>query len=771
MADALGDWREYVHGLRRRWRLISLLFLLGVLGSLVHYAITPPVFQASTLLQIERRALASTVGPQAAWLDLVYNMEYYPTQYELLQSRGIAERVVNSLDLTDDPAFAVTRRRRRAEQGSANADRAEVGRLANRLRRGLTVEPIRGTQLVRLTYRTTDGVLAAKVANGYADTFIAWGKDTRSELVTATNKVLASQIAELQGEIAEREEQLTGFSRDRQVPDYIPDSDSSSLRLSALNTQLMEAKRLRIEKESRYNELQSMPRQAAAGLATQNIDNLQLELRSLERDYEDKLQTFKEEWPEMVDLREQIAAARRNLETAERDAADTVVQQARGDYQAALRQELATQAEVKQLKDQIMAGSSIAVQYGSLRDEVDSRRTLLEQLLQRQSATEVAVEMEDANESNIRIVESAMVPGTPSQPSLRRSLTMGIGGGLLLGLTCAFVLELLDRTVKTGSEVERLLGLAVLAVVPDLTEEGRIGRYRRYGYGYGYGYGRSATVRKRGADKETPEAPNIELIPHHRPRLAVSETYRALRTALLLSSAKRLASIAVTSAGAGEGKTVTASNLAVVMAQQGWRVLIIDGDLRKPRLHAVFEVSNRQGLVNVLAEGAPVEDVVAATTIPNVWVIPSGPIPPNPSELLGSTTHEGAPATRRGALRLRDRRHAAGDGGHRRYRRRNAGERHGALPARRSGHSGGCALLSRQAGSRGCQGARCGAQRSPFDRRGLRRALLPVLRGLRGRGQSGVFDRRVSAKTGCPRLRLHSTGIGGERSLESVLDD
>jgi capsular exopolysaccharide synthesis family protein len=635
VADSLGDWKEYLHGFRRRWRLIALLFLLAVLASLVQYAVTPPVYKATTMLQIERRSLASTMGPQAAWLDLMYSMEYFPTQYQLLESRGVAEDVVRYLDLADDPTFNTGRRREPAADGTAAANEAEVARLANRVRAGLKVEPIKGTQLVRLNYQTSSAELAAKIVDGYAQTFITWGKEKRSKAVSETNEVLRSQIEVLKQEIAKGEESLTGFSREHDVSDYIPDADASSLRMDSLNAQLMTARSLRIEKEARYNELQRMPAPAAASLGGRTADSLTQELRSLEREYETKLQTFKEEWPEMVDLREQIEKVKGDLQAAERTAADTVVQQARGDYLAALRQEQSLQGEIERLKQEIMNSSSVAVQYSTLRGEVTSRRSLLDQLVRKQSETDVAVGMEGDGESNIRVVEKATVPGSPSQPSLRRSMSMGLGGGLLLGFGCALLLELLDRTVKTGGEVERLLGLPVLAVVPDVSEEGRLGRYRRYGYGYGYG--RSITVKKRGdGDKVRPEAPSIELIPHHRPRLAVSETYRALRTALLLSSAQRLASVAVTSASAGEGKTSTAANLATVMAQQGWRVLIIDGDMRKPRLHAVFEVSNRFGLVNILAEGTAVDEVVAATQVPNVWVIPSGPIPPNPSELLGS---------------------------------------------------------------------------------------------------------------------------------------
>ncbi|HET9226537.1 MAG TPA: polysaccharide biosynthesis tyrosine autokinase, partial [Thermoanaerobaculia bacterium] len=206
------------------------------------------------------------------------------------------------------------------------------------------------------------------------------------------------------------------------------------------------------------------------------------------------------------------------------------------------------------------------------------------------------------------------------------------------------LLEYLDRTVKNAEQIERLLGLPALAVIPDITDNGSsYGGYRSGLYGYGGG-GRAEGKGKgsrRWLEKKKTDAPGrIELVPHEGPRLAVSEAYRSLRTALLLSSAHELRVVAVTSAVASEGKSATATNLAVVMAQLGRRVLIVDADLRKPRLHEVLQVSNRAGLVSYLTGGADFEGVVRNTAVQNLWVIPSGPIPPNPSELLASDRME-----------------------------------------------------------------------------------------------------------------------------------
>jgi capsular exopolysaccharide synthesis family protein len=220
---------------------------------------------------------------------------------------------------------------------------------------------------------------------------------------------------------------------------------------------------------------------------------------------------------------------------------------------------------------------------------------------------------------------------------------------VLAGIALVFLLHYMDRTLKTREEVERLLDLPVLAVVPDISEASGGGRRSRGGYGYGYGYGygssdvgRGRMVRKRTGPKpqhavtEGVEGPRIELLPHTRPRLAISEAYRSLRTALQLSTAAELKVIAVTSAVPGEGKTTTATNLAVVFAQLGKRVRLIDGDLRKPRLSELFGLGSRPGLVHHLTHGAELQQIVAVSEVANLWVVPAGPVPPNPSELLAS---------------------------------------------------------------------------------------------------------------------------------------
>ena len=262
---------------------------------------------------------------------------------------------------------------------------------------------------------------------------------------------------------------------------------------------------------------------------------------------------------------------------------------------------------------------------------------MLQRLQRSQSETTVAVST--SQEATIRQIDRALLPTAPVSPNLKRNVTFGMSLGLLAGIALVLFLEYLDRSLKTPEDVERRLSLPVLTVVPDLAErKRRYGLPGGYGYGYGYGYGakqgKKQGKRKRGIRPAKPAS--VDLIPHHSPRLAISEAYRSLRTSLLLSSAEELRVIIITSSSAGEGKTATASNLGTVMAQLGRRTLFVDCDLRKPRAHQVFSVSNRVGLVTYLVGQGSFEDVIEPTSVEGLDIASSGPSPPNPSELLSS---------------------------------------------------------------------------------------------------------------------------------------
>ncbi len=637
----ISQWLEIV---RRRRKLIAVVAAAVVAAALVLFAITPRVYRATTVLQIERRSGTNlALGQTVQMDDWVDAQSFYPTQYRLLQSRGLAERVIKNLRLMDDPVFNPGRASLLPSGApaatTADMDATALGGVAGRLLGGIEVNPIRNTRLVEVSYTATSPELAARVANGIADSFIDWGVETRFATVGRASSFLTSQIEALKQEIQDKEAQLQAYSRRTDIVALDPSSNVTLQRLEGLNRDYVTAVSERITKEARYKEMMSSADDYVADTYSGGlIGQLRADLMKLERDYATKLNTYKPDWPAMLELKAQIDKGRQHLGGAIQETVAKASDSAKAEYQGALRREEALTGELKRQKSDAMQLNSAAVEYNNLKVEVSTRRTLLDELLKRQSETEVTARLQGTRDSNVQIVDRALVPRGAYRPSLRRNLSLGLVLGLGLGLGVAFFLEYLDRTIKTADDVDRILGLPLLAVIPDVSSGSDGYGYARphYGRGGSHGAGPPRRVYAEGVASQLPQGAKIELLPQTMPRLAVSEAYRSLRTALLLSTANGLKSVVVSSAIPGEGKTAISTNLAVVLSQLGKHVLLVDADLRKPRLHEVFGVPNRVGLVNYLTGSAQESDVVVATQIPNLSFTPSGPMPPNASELLSS---------------------------------------------------------------------------------------------------------------------------------------
>ena len=520
---------------------------------------------------------------------------------------------------------------------------AELARLAALVMGGLEVNPIPETQLVELSYRSTSPELAARIANAYADVFIKWGLDTRTEKVGQAETFLSEEIAELQREIGESQQKLNAYTSSS---DFALDPAGEALveRRQTLERQYNSVVLERVGKLSALQELRQLaPETVANSNSGGRVSQLKSELVALQNEYDSKLATYRPEWPDMVKLKERIDEKSAEIDRVVREISQEAINRASADYQQARREEASLEAELAQLADEARQQNSVALEYTNQSTAINTRKELLADLLKRQSETEVQSRLQTTEGSNVRVVDAAVIPKHHFRPALERNLPTALLFGLLLGVGTILALEFMDRTIKTPDELESLLGVPTLTVIPDLEEGRSAGRRFRYGkqsygYGYGYGYNTEPVAGGKGArGKKGGEAPvDIELLPHHNPRLAVCEVYRSLRTALLLSSTGGLEVVGLTSAEPGEGKTATTCNLGVVMAQLGRKVLIIDADLRRPRMHKVFKQPNRLGLVNYLTGQPNLDELFIATEVPNLYICPSGPIPPNPSELLSS---------------------------------------------------------------------------------------------------------------------------------------
>jgi capsular exopolysaccharide synthesis family protein len=398
--------------------------------------------------------------------------------------------------------------------------------------------------------------------------------------------------------------------------------------LESLNRDYAAAVADRVAKEARYYEVQTArPESIADSLSNGLVSQLRSDQAKLERDYAEKLNLFKPEWPAMQQLRAQIEKGRQHLASVVQETVQKARDAARTDYLTAQRREANLKSVMAGQKSEAMALNSNAVEYNNLKTEVDTKRALRDSLMKRQAETEVSSRLRGERISNVRVVDRALAPKTRFRPSYKRNGALGLLAGLAIGIGLAFLIEYLDRSLRSLDQVERSLGLPALGVIPSITQGGS----NVYSYGYGQ-------LKKGKAKKAAPAAAAvaIELLPHTHPRSTISEAYRAFRTALLLSRAGGLKSLLITSTLPGEGKTTTSVNLSVALAQLGKRVLLVDGDLHKPRIHEVFKVSNRVGLVSVLAESVDPQTLIVPTSIANLFVVTSGPHSPNPSGLLSS---------------------------------------------------------------------------------------------------------------------------------------
>jgi capsular exopolysaccharide synthesis family protein len=610
---------------KRRWITMTAFVICGTFVT-INALTTIPRYDATAQILIDKESTNVVSFKQAVEQNQTTD-DYYQTQYRMLQSRALARRTIEHGKLWNHPALnpkpdesftvrnaigaaiaPVTSRLKgapaTADSGPSIASETMIqSGIIDRFLAGLTVTPIRTSRLVNVKFRSTDPQFAAEAANAHARAFIEQNLEYKFLSSKEASDWLGARLAEQRKLVDESEQALQRYREQNDAISLDAGQDIVVQKLGDLNAAVTRAKTDRIEKEGLFQQIQSIQAKQAsldtfpAILANSFIQQQKVELAGLQRQLAEASEKFGEKHPEIVKLRStiQVAQAKFDGEVAK------VVQSIRNQYLAAVRQETSLAEALNQQKTEALAMNRKGIEYSVLEREAASNRQIFESLMQRTKETGISGELRT---NNIRIVDPAETPRGASNIVTRSNILIALLGSAGLGIGLAFLFEYLDNRIKDPGEIQRYLRIPFLGLVPALFAKA---------------------------------AKNPLISAGAPPDFA--ESFRALRTNLLFSSADQGhgRSIVVTSAAPGEGKTVVATNLSIALAQAGTRVLLVDADLRKPRVHTTFEQSQQPGLSNVLVGEAKAADAVRKTRVAGLWVMTAGICPPNPAELLAST--------------------------------------------------------------------------------------------------------------------------------------
>lgn len=636
--------------LKRKWLILSLLVVVTSLVAIQMYRL-PTVYESETTIQIEQKTknLLKTK-------DLVLNAQndpaYWGTQLKLLENPRLHRKVILALDLQNNPTFLggqarpsllATVRRVFSRQPPAptpasdgglavvddtpTAAPAEVDKLTpeqvakmlayeDALNTNLKIDPVERTSLVTIRYQHTSPELAMKISDMLAQVFITDNNDRETVGSTTSANQLAKDIADLQLGIRQKQEEIINFKKAYNLPlGTIQGQNLTASILTTSTAQMMEAEVKRKELEASYTVAKNTADifSISEVMGNKSVQELRDRLGVLDEQREALLVQYTAEWPAVKKIDKQKAQVQASLDKQARD----VLRSLEGAYRAAVLRENGLKQSNAQARAGANSQSQAEMKLGIKDQELEMTKQLYNTAIQKRNELSTG----DGVPNNISIstpARRAEIVGPPRVRNILIALLLALGAGIGL----AFLLDYLDDTLKSIEDVDHHLHLPTLALIPAPRHERRILPGRS-----------TAAAAAAGAANEGTALALIE-----EKRSPVAEAYRHLRTALLLSSAGQPPkTVLVTSSQPSEGKTTTAVNTAVMLAQTGVEVLIIDCDLRRPRIHSHFGLPNTRGVTNYLSGDSDVNSLIQQyDKLPNLKIITSGPVPPNSAELLGS---------------------------------------------------------------------------------------------------------------------------------------
>lgn len=674
---------DYWRAIRKRlWLVVGIAVLMTTLAA-IYMARRPNIYQAHATVQVDNEQANQDVVTADRRQPLSnQDPSYYNTQLQLLSSDTLLRRVVKEHNLDANKDFQQAKsdgsvswwRGMLKSVGLASAETAKSGdepaanstlatsddireavRLApfvDHIRKSLSIEPVRearasvkDTRLIEIRFNSTDPDLAAFVANGIAETFTNINQEKRTGTNRKTNDFLQDRIATLQSDIKADEEKLSILTAKEGILVTTADQTIVMERLAGLNKQLLEAENARKNAEANYRTIEADParlKAQAEELAGRFITEQENNIKSMQSDTVKKVadlrtirarltQEYQDGAPEVKEIDAQINSYQESLDKANlrfvkdlesyRDrTTKTLIENLKTKYLQSKRQEDEIRSAFDQQYNQAQGQNQGAVNLKLLKQNIDSNKGFLDDLRKQVSGNDVASQGTD---NNISVTEPAIPPDTAISPRRLTTVIAALFLSTLFGMGLALFLEYLDDTIRTTEEVENYLQLPALAAIPTIDSMPK----------------RKLLLVGGSAEAEQERA-NSELLIYADSNSALAEAYRQLRTSILLSTAGHAPkSLLVTSSLPSEGKTTTATNTAISLAQTGAKVLIIDADMRRPRLHQVFGIENGEGLSTLLSSDFDENDVTSVVKQDpgtKLYLMTSGPIPPNPAELIGS---------------------------------------------------------------------------------------------------------------------------------------
>ncbi len=603
---------DYLLILRKhQWLVLSFMLAVVTIVSIATFRMQP-VYVASARIELGRESTNILPFQGTDSYDYMMDLEnYIETQSKILTSETLALQTIRTSVLGGDSSSEAI-----VTGNLANQKRpAELGSFLG----SLAVKRVPNSRLMDVSFEATNPELAAQIVNAHIKNFIDQSRRSRYEATTSATSWLTDQLDELRVKMKNSEDALLDYERKNQIWELDDKQNITTQRLSEISRQLIDAQGERMKKQALYD----FARAGDADVVPQirdsaSVQELIRKHSEISGQYSDAINQYGPNFPKVVRLQAQLKELDQNLEREKK----AVVARLESDYHEAQQREELLARTLDQQKVEANSMSERMVQYNILKRDAEANKSLYDGLLTKLKEAGISSALQS---SNIRVVDPAMIPASPSRPAKARNVTLAFLVGLIGGIGLALLREYMDNTVKTPDDIESLARLPSLAVVPAFTDsnngEGARGKFMS---------GLSGNGNER----------HVELVAQHLPKSQMSEAFRALRTALLLSQPDHPPQvILVTSALPREGKTTAAANLAVTLAQLGDKTLLIDADLRKPGVGRLLNLGSGKyaGLSSYLAGVSSLDLVtVQHPAIPNLSAIPTGPLPPNPADLLSS---------------------------------------------------------------------------------------------------------------------------------------